>query len=47
MAKTERFFITGGMGYIGSQFAKCALEGGHKVCLYDSLIYEQYHQHQF
>ena len=44
MAKTtkkERFFITGGMGYIGSSFAREALKKGHDVCLYDSLIYEQ------
>ena len=37
----ERFFITGGMGYIGSVFAREALKKGHDVCLYDSLIYEQ------
>lgn len=41
MNKKERFFITGGMGYIGSAFAKEALKKGHNVCLYDSLIYEQ------
>lgn len=39
--KKERFFITGGMGYIGSAFAIRALEKDHEVCLYDSLIYEQ------
>src|SRR3989338_3533031 len=39
--KKERFFITGGMGYIGSLFAIEALKKGHDVCLYDSLIYEQ------
>jgi nucleoside-diphosphate-sugar epimerase len=37
----ERFFITGGLGYIGSVFAQEALKKGHDVCLYDSLIYEQ------
>ena len=41
MKNKERFFITGGMGYLGSQFAKEALKKGHDVCLYDSLIYEQ------
>jgi nucleoside-diphosphate-sugar epimerase len=41
MKKQERFFITGGMGYIGSQFARVALSRGDIVCLYDSLIYEQ------
>lgn len=41
MKNKERFFITGGMGYIGSAFAKEALKNGHSVCLYDSLIYEQ------
>jgi nucleoside-diphosphate-sugar epimerase len=41
MGKQERFFITGGMGYIGSQFARVALKRGDIVCLYDSLIYEQ------
>ncbi|HEY3331662.1 MAG TPA: NAD(P)-dependent oxidoreductase [Capsulimonadaceae bacterium] len=39
--KTERFFITGGMGYIGSVFAQEALRRGHDVCLYDNLLYEQ------
>ncbi|MFZ2975705.1 MAG: NAD(P)-dependent oxidoreductase [Candidatus Moraniibacteriota bacterium] len=39
--KKERFFITGGMGYIGSLFAKEALKRGHDVCIYDALIYEQ------
>lgn len=39
--KKERFFITGGMGYIGSFFAKEALKKGYDVCLYDALIYEQ------
>lgn len=41
MSKTKRFFITGGMGYIGSVLAKQALKNGHGVCLFDSLIYEQ------
>jgi nucleoside-diphosphate-sugar epimerase len=41
MGKQERFFITGGMGYIGTQFAKVALKRGDIVCLYDALIYEQ------
>jgi nucleoside-diphosphate-sugar epimerase len=39
--KKERFFITGGMGYIGSVFAREALKRGHGVCLYYYLIYEQ------
>lgn len=39
--KIERFFITGGMGYIGSVVAIEALKKGYNVCLYDSLIYEQ------
>lgn len=39
--KKEKFFITGGLGYIGSAFAQEALLRGHEVCLYDSLIYEQ------
>ena len=37
----ERFFITGGLGYIGSVFAQEALKKGHDVCLYDNLMYEQ------
>lgn len=41
MKKKEKIFITGGMGYIGSAFAKQALELGYDVCLYDSLMYEQ------
>lgn len=41
MTHKERFFITGGMGYIGAAFAQEALRRGHDVCLYDSLIYEQ------
>lgn len=41
MKNKERFFITGGMGYLGSQFAKEALKKSDDVCLYDSLIYEQ------
>jgi len=41
MKKKERFFITGGLGYIGSVFAEEALRREHDVCLYDSLIYEQ------
>lgn len=43
MKNKERFFITGGMGYLGSQFAKEALKKGDDVCLYDSLMYEQNH----
>src|SRR3990167_9271739 len=39
--RKERFFITGGMGYIGSVFGREALKKGHDVCLYDSLMYEQ------
>lgn len=41
MNTKERFFIIGGMGYIGSVFAREALRRGHDVCIYDSLIYEQ------
>lgn len=41
MKNKQRFFITGGMGYLGSAFAKEALKKGDDVCLYDSLIYEQ------
>lgn len=41
MKNKERIFITGGMGYLGSAFAKEALKKGHDICLYDSLIYEQ------
>jgi nucleoside-diphosphate-sugar epimerase len=37
----KKIFITGGMGYIGSHLAKEAIRAGHKVMLYDSLIYEQ------
>ncbi|MCK4918250.1 MAG: NAD(P)-dependent oxidoreductase [Candidatus Pacebacteria bacterium] len=39
-----KFFITGGLGYIGSMFAKKALQKGHDVLMYDSLIYEQNHK---
>lgn len=39
--KNLRIFITGGLGYIGSAFAKEALKKDHNVMLYDSLIYEQ------
>jgi nucleoside-diphosphate-sugar epimerase len=41
MKNKERIFITGGMGYIGSAFAKEALKKGYDVCLFDSLMYEQ------
>ena len=41
MKNKQKFFITGGMGYLGSAFAKEALKKGYDVCLYDSLIYEQ------
>lgn len=37
----SKIFITGGMGYIGTHLAKQAIKAGHKVMLYDSLIYEQ------
>lgn len=37
----HRFFITGGMGYIGSELARHALKQGHDVALFDSLMYEQ------
>ena len=37
----NKFFITGGLGYIGTVFAREALKRGCDVALYDSLIYEQ------
>ncbi|MFZ2621001.1 MAG: NAD(P)-dependent oxidoreductase [Minisyncoccia bacterium] len=37
----QKIFITGGLGYLGSQLAKEALKKDFDVCLYDSLIYEQ------
>jgi nucleoside-diphosphate-sugar epimerase len=37
----KKIFITGGLGYLGTQLAKQALKKGYHVCLYDSLIYEQ------
>lgn len=37
----NKFFITGGLGYIGSMFAKEALKKGNDVLMYDSLVYEQ------
>lgn len=40
----HKFFITGGLGYIGSLFAQEALKKGHAVVLYDSFIYEQNHK---
>lgn len=40
----HKFFITGGLGYIGTAFAQEALRRGFDVALYDSLIYEQDHQ---
>ena len=40
-AMKKRVFITGGLGYIGSAFAKKALKKGYEIMLYDSLIYEQ------
>lgn len=42
--KKSRIFITGGLGYIGSAFAKKALKRGCDIVLYDSLIYEQDHE---
>lgn len=39
--KNLRIFITGGLGYIGSAFAKEALKKNHDIMLYDSLMYEQ------
>jgi nucleoside-diphosphate-sugar epimerase len=41
MNKKHKFLITGGLGYIGSAFAKKALSLGHEIVLYDSAIYEQ------
>ena len=40
----RKIFITGGMGYIGSQLAKEAIKKGYSAMLYDSLIYEQNYQ---
>lgn len=40
----HKFFVTGGLGYIGSAFAKEALKKGFDVVLYDSLLYEQDHR---
>lgn len=37
----KKIFITGGLGYLGTQLAKKAIKKGYTVCLYDSLIYEQ------
>lgn len=37
----KKIFITGGLGYLGTQLAKTALKAGYDVYLYDSLIYEQ------
>lgn len=37
----KKMFITGGLGYLGSQLAKEALTKDFSVMLYDSLIYEQ------
>ncbi len=36
-----KIFITGGMGYIGSELAKRAIKEGHEVMIYDNLMYEQ------
>ena len=41
MTKNKKIFITGGLGYIGSAFAKEALKQNYDILLYDSLIYEQ------
>lgn len=37
----QKIFITGGLGYLGSQLAKEALTKDFSIMLYDSLIYEQ------
>lgn len=37
----KRFFITGGLGYIGSKFSQEALRRGDYVMSYDNLLYEQ------
>jgi nucleoside-diphosphate-sugar epimerase len=37
----NRFFITGGFGYIGLSFASRALANGDSVHLYDNVCYEQ------
>jgi len=37
----KKIFITGGLGYLGSQLAKEALEKNFEVMLYDSLVYNQ------
>ena len=41
---SKKIFITGGLGYIGTVFAKEAVKKNYSVKLYDSLIYEQDHK---
>lgn len=37
----KKYFITGGLGYIGTKFAQVALSRGDSVMAYDNLLYEQ------
>lgn len=37
----KKYFITGGLGYIGTKFAQTALTRGDSVMAYDNLLYEQ------
>jgi UDP-glucuronate 4-epimerase len=37
----KKYFITGGLGYIGTKFAQEALQRGDAVLAYDNLLYEQ------
>lgn len=39
--KPKKIFITGGLGYIGTAFAKETIKIGYEVVLYDSLVYGQ------
>jgi len=37
----KKYFITGGLGYIGTKFSQAALKRGDGVLAYDNLLYEQ------
>jgi len=41
----KKYFITGGLGYIGTKFAQEALKRGDSVLVYDNLLYEQNRNH--